>query len=519
MIDNKKNADEQLKRMKSLMNYGINENKQSAYSGVEYTKKGADGKLYGIVREGTKFYIKVGKNPEETLLAENFEYIGGFRNRKDNMFESFAAAQRYFVEKMMAINEGVDNAMDRVIAESWDLDEKKEVIAEATDKMKAEIQRQREIMRNCQRINESKPCDMLDGCAKPKEIKVEEVPSKPGAPFTEEPAQTGVVGNEKPNIKGKQKPVVGNKATNESTETPLSSRKNPDYMDTTHGTKIGNNAPFVDKVDGTDDAVADDNGGEMETQTMEEHVNEECAMHDAQSQNCPKPGVGEKGDNEPFEEKVEITEDVEDLDTELEDDEVIEDDDLEDDGEVEDDEIVDDTEVDVDDDEVDVDVDDDDTNARLDALEQKLDKILDALNNLEYDDDDTLYDDDEEGDGEEEDEFEVDIDDEEGPVEDDEEEEYEVIESKSYKALMKRMNEEEDYFGKHPAYQKKVMTTPANTDDFKEGFYDMNDDSVKSDAPYGTKKGSQAPFDEPIRKKIEDAVVENVMKMIKKKSA
>jgi hypothetical protein len=52
-----------------------------------------------------------------------------------------------------------------------------------------------------------------------------------------------------------------------------------------------------------------------------------------------------------------------------------------------------------------------------------------------------------------------------------------------------------DDFGKHPAYQKKVMELPPK--DLKEfpGYYDMNDDSVKNDTPYGEKIGDGAPFE------------------------
>lgn len=70
MIDkNKVTADEQLQRMKALMSYGINEAKQPVYSSVEYNKVAADGKLYGIVREGTKYFIKVAKMPRVDLLV------------------------------------------------------------------------------------------------------------------------------------------------------------------------------------------------------------------------------------------------------------------------------------------------------------------------------------------------------------------------------------------------------------------------------------------------------------------
>ena len=239
MMNNKVNNDAQLQRMKALMNYGINESKQPAYSSVEYSKVAADGKLYGIVREGTNYFIKVAKNAKGGLVTENFDYINGFRNRNNNKFDSFASAQRFFGEKMIDINESVDNAQKRVIAEAWDINAKKEVIEEQTKKVQNEIARQRQIMENAVRIAEGKKqcCDM-PGCDCPKEEKAEEVKKNPSAPFVNVPTD-GVNANEKGNMKGaKKKPVK------EATETPLSSRENPDYIDKSHGTKIGNAAPF-----------------------------------------------------------------------------------------------------------------------------------------------------------------------------------------------------------------------------------------------------------------------------------
>ena len=47
-----------------------------------------------------------------------------------------------------------------------------------------------------------------------------------------------------------------------------------------------------------------------------------------------------------------------------------------------------------------------------------------------------------------------------------------------------------DDFGKHPAYQKKVMELPPKDLQEFPGYYDMNDDSVKNDTPYGEKIGA-----------------------------
>jgi hypothetical protein len=80
------------------------------------------------------------------------------------------------------------------------------------------------------------------------------------------------------------------------------------------------------------------------------------------------------------------------------------------------------------------------------------------------------------------------------------------------------LNEENrrNVFGKHPAYQKKVMTLPQNTNPKRDGQYDMNDDSVESEAPYGQGLGSNAPF-EVDPKAAENAIVEEALRILKKK--
>ena len=49
----KKYTDE-ITRMKNLMNYGLNENVNTNNNSVELSQVAADGKTYGIVKEGTK---------------------------------------------------------------------------------------------------------------------------------------------------------------------------------------------------------------------------------------------------------------------------------------------------------------------------------------------------------------------------------------------------------------------------------------------------------------------------------
>jgi hypothetical protein len=155
--------------------------------------------------------------------------------------------------------------------------------------------------------------------------------------------------------------------------------------------------------------------------------------------------------------------------------------------------------------------------SRLASIEEMMNKIADALNVDKYDDE-PLYDDAKgEGSAEEpmgdelegETEFEVE------PSDDEEvtEEEYNVFESASYRRMME---DKMDYFGKHPAYQKSPIDLPSNKHQEYPGNYDMNDDSVQSEEPFGKEIGDSAPY-EISPEAIENAITESIKRILKKK--
>ena len=527
--------DNQISRMKAMMNYGLQTESKSQYSDIEYKRVGADGKMYGIVREGTKFYIKV-SDKTANVLKENFDYIGGFRNRKDHEYTSYANALKNFEMKMHSLNEA-SNKKDSIIIESWNPDRKEMLTVEATDKMRREIARQRQIMGNATMIQEKKNytvdlteaecCKVDKECAATQKNNIAkksdgkgEPTGQGGDPFTEkvccEPANT-----QKTNGKKECKPVMEGEQT-------LAWNDNVDYLDTTHGTEIGDTAPFTEG-EGTEK--------EMKNGTVEEGA----VMHNAQNQNTPAVGVGEVGDDAPFDETVKeemegeevLTEEGDELETEEPMDDM-EEEPMED--EMSDDELMDDEmgdeevdfESDLDDmtDEVEVEEEfDDDMETRLSAIEDLLSKIADKVGVSTFDDD-NLYD--EEGESDEiegEDDFladdemdmeapevdgeEIDADD----MEDDDD--VEVFESRNYrKAMLKE--EEFHYFGQHPAYQKEPMELPEPNHQEKEGYYDMNDDSVENTEAFGNEIGDGAPF-EVDPQAIENAIAECVKRILKKK--
>jgi hypothetical protein len=543
-MDNKMNTNEQIARMKALMGYGLQTESKAPYSSVENKKLAADGNVYGIVREGTKYYIKSAPN-KSNLIKEDFNYIGGFRNRKDYQYDSFADAQKNFDLKMMSLREAANKTDFNI--NSWNLDKKESVVVEATDKMKNEILRERQIMKNAMVIAEKKGAVCCDAPGCPKDnIKSE----KPKTGKAED-----AVDHEKAELPKEMTESVVNEE-----EVLGWNRGNDDYMDKSHGTEIGDSAPFdgpeARNIDDGDKKVT--STGEMKNGTVEEGA----SMHDADNQNTPTPGVGEIGDNQPFdgEKGKQIDEALDDFGAEGDDpmgddlggegegEEPIEggEEPMGDDFGAEGDDLGGEGEEPIEGGESE-EVYEDDTESRLDAMEDLLSQIAAKLGITEPAVDDAAYGDDDifgDEEGGEEEPVGDDLGGEEEPIEDElnmdmpmeskRNNGVQIYETKAFKAAMRkqRVNEEGmtpfkdagrvpsgnmnklDDFGKHPAYQKKVMELPPK--DMKEfpGYYDMNDDSVKNDTPYGEKIGDGAPFEiDP--QAIDNAIAEAIIRLKK----
>lgn len=556
-MNNNKDVNSQLARMRSLMTFGINEGKNVAYTGVEYEKVGADGKLYSIVREGAKYYIKTSPS-KKGKLAENYEYIGGFRNRKDNEYTSFAEAQKQFDLKMMSINEA--NAPEKkIMVESWNPDKQEELTVESTDRMKREISRERQIMLNATRINEKKSQNLApisETCKENCESECDGYDFKdaenPKDSFRKKKHEEGDAKKANPDYKDAKIEEASEPLAWHSTGKDAAGNIADTYMDKSHGTEVGDSAPFND-AKGRD---IDDKGGTSTTGEMNNGVVEgkSMAMDNGDNQNNPAVGVGKIGDTAPFdaEDGRQIDEDIDDInaDADVEDDATPDaeggpDDDFADDADLGDEGDFDDDDEGLDDDDAfdndeddDVDPDLHDLQNQISDLNDKLDAVLDAVGGeeptvdaSEYEDDD-LYDDDDE------------------PIEDGMAFESrrrngaQVYESRAFRQMRmnearrnraRRINEEDGMkpfsdagrvprgnmnklndFGKHPAYQKKVMNLPRTSMQEFPGYYDMNDDSVYNENPYGEKIGSGAPF-EVDPEEIENTIAESIMRHLGKK--
>lgn len=559
----------QIEKMKNLMSYGlVNENKPSINKTVvEYHVEGADGKTYGIVRENHKFYIKTAPKKDTEVLAEDYDYIGGFMNRAANEFNSYALASKQLEMKLMSLNEAYSSK--KPITEQFKPVEKAEWVIEETKEMQSEIDRQRQIMRNAAGIlNEDakipmnrevpeapatnpsektkngpftekatakgdkdsvKPSNNHVAAGKPfdksetvSDSDMESDKNPKGGADTKSPhteaakyVPAGSVANQKPKGAKAVKMNEGHKVK-VTEEQVLTWNKNKDYLDKAKGTEIGSSAPFCDELG------QESNQTEADTEKIQES---DGAMHtEGDNINKPKPGNGEIGDTAPFDDKVNVKEETGDANAV---------------GKKQGNPFKDKEKNP-----------NDKTNINTDPKEGKKFSVKEDIHmnedmpfpNVDYSQEDLTDDDvenfagmpDYQSYGEKQDnewaEFERQFPQyaemlkpkmTPKPSDNAFDPEYSNAqnlpwdnEAKQKKGKVVKEESETvlDDFGKHPAYQKTVMTLPPNKEVAPNGAKDWNDKSVDGDKPYGLKIGSSAPFDD-IVKVITDSVMKKLSQM------
>ena len=548
--------DEQLSRMRALCTYGtVNEDKKQSNYTLEYHATAADGKEYGIIKECSRFYIK-STTPDKKTIAESYQYIGGWANKKDYEYESYNNALKNFELKLESINEAHDS---KVNVETLDPFKKEDLVVEGTENMRNEIARQRQIMYNAAMLmNESTDYAVKGGKA---------------CSTSQPEAETGAKGDKAegskeakadPNYKGSHISLDKKAAPFEENPKGINEVASPTEGDFDEGakpfgtTKNGeadtehNNAPFTDSVneetnDWASEGLPSSAGvGEADTDhnndPFNKSVNEadEDDAEDVEGENVPADSEAE-GDDEDFD----LDALMDDEDAVADDEDAIADDEdalADDEGELADDEeVVSDDETEFpsvgDGDELGAMGEDDDIMSKIADLEAQLAALKAEVNGDEDMATDTDLDagvDDVDGGIGEEGDFDADLagDDELGPddmgAEDDfageddfdtDDEDLDMTESK--KKVMNRivesvvrqiLSEDELHdFGKHPGYRKKPMDLPPTGEDKNEHGEDINDDSVHNEEPFGKQIGDGSPFNQLV-----DAVTKDVMYQLKK---
>ena len=291
------NIDNELEKMKHLMGFNMNENKSNGSKTiVEYSAKASDGKTYGIIREGTKFYIKVAPKKDTQIISEDYDYIGGYMNKKEYEYPTYSSASKNFDLKLMSIDEACrEKSNNKKINESKNLNESAEWQSKDTQEMRSEIKRLQQITENVNTLLENDAnkwsgkhslpeapathtdpktsngnpyTEKADGNAYQDFDKTNNTPKTQGKPFDKKVNVTNANMQSDKAPKGKSDVVYTEKAKyapdGATTTMPkkttgkaikvtesqvLAWNREKDYMDTSHGTKVGSSAPFTKRVE------------------------------------------------------------------------------------------------------------------------------------------------------------------------------------------------------------------------------------------------------------------------------
>lgn len=474
----KNSTKEQLNRMIYMMNYGKVNETQKPYSTVEYTHEGADGKMYGLVREGTKYYIKTSeKKSNNQYLKEDFDYIGGFPNKFRHEYSSFNNGLKQMDMFLRELNEECGRVAGTI--ETWSRESNSYISTPISESMKQEISRQKQIMENASRI--SSKGNINESL---KDIEKNNI---------------GKVPNEAPKTGSTKEGDVFSDDVKEPTDT-IGVNNNKDYVkkSKTNGNEVGDSTPFTEKSKKMNCNEEEDKNEPYSEDVCPKCGNKECT--------CEEKELSEdfKIDNEDSTDDGELVDDTTDMDEPSDDETPFTDDEI--------DSYSTDNE--------EIPTEDENGMSKIESLLQQIVDRLDAIEAKSGESsEEELYGDDETKDepisDNDETEYELDVDNDNTDIEGNDDEDEPFKESINPKAVLEdRLND----FGKHPKYQKQPIDGLNNDETLKDGQYDMADDSIKSTKPYGTEIGDSMPY--TISPKIlRDSIAEAVTKVLKKKLA
>ncbi len=456
--------DEQLSRMQYLMGYKmpVNENK----NGVEYSIVAADGKRYGIIKEGAKYYIKI-SDANKQNIAESYEYINGILAKKENEYKSYNDATKHLELKVMSLNESHGG---NVKASIFDSKCSEKVFSTLTEEARKELNRMHQIFETANTIGKN-------NTGNPEAPKTASFSEKIGKPF-EETAKAELDKDLKATADSPEKQGEPFEKEETVTDADMESDKNPkctdcsckDYEDAKYVPEdsVANKKPSGGKVVKVNESTDIDN---------EEMVNEddilgvEDELSDDELSNFISDDGTMYGDNVDFDENAP------------------EDDVFDEEGYLDAEKLFNEPE---------------ETDPRFAGKYNISDEeFFNSIGGESYP---------------ETNESKISL---KRIVEGVCDEIMKQRINESFTDKLTRLIKEEmtnlGVWGKHPGYGKQPMTLPANKEVVKtKGDKDWNDDSVKNDKSFGLKIGSSAPYDEVV-KVLTDAVMKHVTESLKKK--
>lgn len=530
----KKVDENELNLMKHLINYGKNQEEGQSLTKpiLEYHEMAKDGKTYGIIRECSRYYIKVAPKKDQgvEILPEEYDYLGGFNRRNDYSYRDYAEASKQFGLKMQSIAESVRG--HEIITEAnkkkepqqaeWQVNETKE--------MRAELDRYKQLVRNVDGI-------IAEGSGFTADHTLPEAPAKNpskekvNGPYTKTAVAKGDKGFETKNAsenKCKGAPFCDGITKSDQ----ISDNKQPRGE---KGDVYNQKAEYAPK-----DSVAYKKGKgksvkynegvkrvfKLSEEQLNEYINERkaqmlnesgeytddapVAVHNSDTKDMKKAGGTHIGtDGNIFNKKVHVNEEGDYTDGAPA---ATHNSDTENYG--------DGTSEVGDGDPFENEVGDAETSGSLnhgnDISEDDGFDMDDVAGMPDNDEDDDLPYPEVADDDEDEDDspsIEISIDDDDNDEDDDAEDEYP---QEAYRRYGRRMNEWEGHdFGNHPAYQKIPLTTPDGKAPMTWGHAWADGTEGSGKEPFGLRVGSGSPFDKLIEK-LSDAVIDQ-MNSAKKK--
>lgn len=475
-----------IEKMQRLIAFGKKAPMSAATAPIlEHSIKAANGNTYGVLRECGKYHVMVAPPKNSGVMVEDFAYIGGENNSKEYEYGSYTLAVESMEHLVREVN--AKEGAAPVVSTARPLAETKDWQTSITKETRDEIERFREIERNINLIeNKYIPSAHTLPEAPAKNPSEKEVnspftdtavakgdkdftvtktdPASAGAPFDKDGKATDAdmqsdkkaTGNTGDEVYSKDAQYVPNnsvadqKPTGGKVTRADESRKRTVRITEAQAQmwqKMNHEAP-LDTSKGTE---IGDTAPFCEKPTA---VQEGEVVHTADNQNTPKPGTSAVGDTAPFDKKVN------------------------EEGPVDASQVVGMP---------------DDLNANVggeEDFDSAYNDWLSSEDDAPFISDDMIND----------------------VIGEPQSEEQPAEEQPAAGPFGEsRTNEAKlDMFGKHPAYQKAPMTTPANKEVAINGAHEIDDDSVKNEKPFGQEIGDTAPYDKFIDS-ITDSIMEHLM--------
>lgn len=460
----------ELARMQQLISFGRNTKANPTDNApvLEHAVKAADGNTYGILRECQNYYIMVAPPKNSAIVAEDFDYLGGSKNKKEYEYRSYSSASQDLELKVRAVNEAVrihNNTHPTVKsiteAHDWQTIDTKE--------LRGELDRFHQIMNNVA---------LIENKYIPTEHTLPEAPAKnpsdttKNGPFVKDSKPEGDK-DLKATAKDPKAQGAPFEEKGEASDADMQNDKNPSQAG--DDSKVFTEKPKYAPENNV--TTQHPEGGKVtradESKKHSVRLTEAQAIMWQQSDDFKKKygsTVSDDADEDaPFDIDVNVNEDEhvdadevagmpDDLSAEANDGEGA-------DGPFS----LDDPEFGAEEDMEGLDADNEDVNS-----DEEFENWLNGTDNR------------------------ADLN------------TNQFGEARARGGKARRMNEGtiNDY-GKHPSFRKAFMTLPTNTDSAPNGARDWNDDSTKSEQPYASKMGNPAPFVEVV-KTITDSLVRHL---------